>query len=88
MKNSITWKWTKIKTTLNEQPLKERNNYKHLGEKLRKRINLQEYINELEGKLIVAVQKALVDTRDRVINSIKLKAIWVMVDICIILSLA
>ncbi len=69
---------------LNETTLEETNKYKYLGEIINSKANQKDHIEELKGKVHAAVQKIFTETSHKDFKGIKMRAIWQLVDTCVI----
>ncbi len=72
------------KIELNNTILEETNKYKYLGEIINNKANLKDHIEELKGKVYAATQKIFTETGHKEFKGIRKRAIWQLVDTCII----
>ncbi len=73
---------TKIK--LGDSILEETDKYKYLGEVINKKGNSQDHIQAIKGKTNAAYSNIATITGNKEFKGIKMKAIWKLVDTCII----
>ena len=73
-----------IKLNLGHQTIEETEKYTYLGEVNNRRMNMSDQITATEGKLEAAYQTLIAVTEDREFKSIKMQAIWTLVETCIV----
>ena len=74
----------KPKLHLGDMPIDNTNKYKYLGEVINSKLNLDDHISQMKGKVEAAYQTVLAITEDRHFKHIKMKAVWKLVNTCIL----
>ena len=72
-----------ITLKLGNQTLEETSKYTYLGEINNQRMNMKDQIKAIEGKVEAAYQTLIAVAEDREFKKIKMQAIWVLVNTCI-----
>ena len=72
-----------ITLKLGNQTLQETTKYTYLGEINNQKMNMKEQIKAIEGKVEAAYQTLIAVAEDREFRSIKMQAIWLLVNTCI-----
>ena len=73
-----------LKLKMGPMELKETDKYKYLGEMNNRKMNLEDQINNIEGKVEAAYQTMLTIAEDREFKNVKMEAIWTLLTTCII----
>ena len=73
-----------ITLRLGHQTIEETNKYTYLGEINNRNMNMKEQIKSIEGKVEAAYQTLIAITEDREFKSIKMQAVWTLLETCII----